>query len=119
MLSEIVNTRSRTCLAFLPDGTPPARLKTVDYEEFPEVTELRSCGAGATEHDPEEDKGQDEHMVADVTASLPDPDAKASQEDSGNGSIINEDPGLWLSSYRLDLLPDTEIIEEAGEADAW
>jgi len=45
MLSEVVNTRARTSLVFLPDGTPPARLRTVDYLEFPEAKELSASGA--------------------------------------------------------------------------
>jgi len=44
MLSEVVNTRARTSLAFLPDGTPPVRLRTVDYLEFPEAEELSASG---------------------------------------------------------------------------
>ncbi|RKO65749.1 hypothetical protein [Desulfofundulus salinus] len=34
--------RSKFCLAFLPDGTPPAKLRVLDYEKFPEAKELKS-----------------------------------------------------------------------------
>ena len=52
MLSEVVNTRARTSLVFLPDGTPPARLRTVDYLEFPEAKELSASGTDQPRQEP-------------------------------------------------------------------
>ncbi|SHI89298.1 type IV secretion system protein VirD4 [Desulfofundulus thermosubterraneus DSM 16057] len=52
---EIIKMRSKFCLAFLPDGTPPAKLRVLDYENFPEAKDLKRLNrikseAGSPEH---------------------------------------------------------------------
>lgn len=59
---EVQKMRSRFCIAFLPDGTPPARLRVLDYEQFPEAKELRNIlVAVKREEEKEPVAGKDEH----------------------------------------------------------
>jgi type IV secretion system protein VirD4 len=94
-LSEVVNSRSRTCLAFLPDGTPPARLRTMDYTEFPEAAELAAAGA---------DRPQQEASPEQPAR----PDAGADGMQKEERAAPSKEPGDGVP-------PDIENLPETGE----
>ena len=114
MLSEIVNTRSRTCLAFLPDGTPPARLKTVDYEEFPEAAELGKVGAEADDRRLED--GRDGPLAA-VTQSPVDPGA--GEVDPGGGSGFLDADEAEIDAVFRGTVPMPEVGSGCDEESTW
>ena len=114
MLSEIVNTRSRTCLLFLPDGTPPARLTTVDYLEFPEAAELGVCTADPGGRDVSDELTHETEMAA-----WSDPGAGPPEDgvESPAGRCEEADvPGPVLVEERPE---GRESEEEVGGEPAW
>ncbi|WXJ84402.1 hypothetical protein MTBGP_11930 [Moorella thermoacetica] len=57
---EIQKMRSKFCLVFLPDGTPPAKLKVLDYEQFPEAKELKKVIVTEKKEEEKEIETEDE-----------------------------------------------------------
>ncbi|MDA8335031.1 MAG: type IV secretory system conjugative DNA transfer family protein [Peptococcaceae bacterium] len=93
MLSEIANTRARTCLAFLPDGTPPARLRTVDYSEFPEAWEL-----GVDSRDPGGGRLDEEWSLDTEVAAAAWVEPAVGGAETGHGTNCRPGAKTWASA---------------------
>ncbi|MBO8128047.1 MAG: type IV secretory system conjugative DNA transfer family protein [Peptococcaceae bacterium] len=116
---EIQKMRSKFCLVFLPDGTPPAKLRVVDYTEFPEARELKRVN----KTQPEEAEYRQQITVADPAQVEPAKETavveKRAAANREKGSLMKPTtiPDVSAAGHRQQVMPDkeTQISSDIGE----